>query len=195
MSVSLDQIKELREATGVSMMACKKALTEANGDYDKALDTLRKKGEAKAVERGERSTGEGAVASYIHSNGKLGVLVKVGCETDFVAKNDDFQNLARDIAMHIAAMNPLTVSPDEVSENLIEKEREIWRGQLLNEGKKEDMLDKILEGKEKKFREESSLMKQPFVKDPEKTVEQLLTESINKLGENIRIEGFCRYTI
>lgn len=195
MSVSLDQIKELREATGASMMACKKALTEADGDYNAALDALRKKGEAKAAERGERSTGEGTVASYIHSNGKIGVLVKLGCETDFVAKNDQFQDLARDIAMHIAAMNPLTISPDEVDENLVEKEREIWRAQLLNEGKKEEMVDKILEGKEKKFREESALVKQAYVKDPEKTIEELLTESINKLGENIKVDGFCRYSI
>ena len=195
MSVTLDQIKELREATGASMMACKKALTEADGDYNAALNALRKKGEAKAAERGERSTGEGTVASYIHSNGKIGVLVKLGCETDFVAKNDKFQDLARDIAMHIAAMNPLTISPDEVDENLVDKEREIWRAQLLNEGKKEDMLDKILEGKEKKFREEAALVKQPYVKDPEKTIEQLLAEAINKLGENVKVDGFCRYSI
>lgn len=195
MSVSLDQIKELREATGASMMACKKALTESDGDYDKALDALRKKGEAKAASRGERDTGEGTVASYVHSNGKIGVLVKLGCETDFVAKNEKFQDLARDIAMHIAAMNPLTVSPDEVDENLVEKEREIWKAQLENEGKKEDMMDKILEGKEKKFREEAALVKQPYVKDPEMTVEQLLAESINKLGENIKVDGFCRYSI
>lgn len=195
MSVSLDQIKELREATGVSMMACKKALEETDGNYEKALEHLRKKGYAKAAERGERSTGEGTVASYIHTNGKVGVLVKLGCETDFVAKNDDFLRLAQDIAMHITAMNPLTVSPDDVSENLIEKEREIWRAQLLNEGKKEDMVDNILVGKEKKFREETSLLKQAYVKDPEKTVEQLIADSINKLGENIRVDGFCRYSI
>lgn len=195
MSVTLDQIKELREATGVSMMACKKALEETNGDYEKAVEHLRKKGAAKAAERGERSTGEGTVASYIHSNGKIGVLVKLGCETDFVAKNDAFQELARDIAMHIAAMNPLTVSPDDVSENLVEKERDIWREQLLNEGKKEDMLDQIIAGKEKKFREEASLLKQSYVKDPEKTVEQLLADSVNKLGENIQVADFCRYSI
>lgn len=195
MSVTLDQIKELREATGVSMMACKKALEETNGVYDKALDYLRKKGEAKAAERFERSTGQGVVSSYVHSNGKIGVLVKLGCETDFVARNEDFQGLARDLAMHVAAMNPLVIAPEEVSENLIEKEREIWREQLLNEGKKENMLDNILAGKEKKFREETSLLKQSFVKDPEKTVEQLLVEAVNKLGENIKIENFCRYSI
>ncbi|MBU0667907.1 elongation factor Ts [Patescibacteria group bacterium] len=195
MSVSLDQIKELREATGVSMMVCKKALEETNGNAEKALDFLRKKGEAKAAERGIRSTGEGVIASYIHSNSKLGVLVKIGCETDFVAKNEDFQALAKDIAMHVAAMNPLTVSPDDVPENLIEKEREIWREQLINEGKKEAMLDNILAGKEKKFREEISLLTQPFVKDPERTVEKLIIDAVNKLGENIKIESFCRYSV
>ena len=187
MSVTLDQIKELREATGISMMACKKALEETNGDPGKALDFLRKKGEAKASERGVRSTGEGVVVSYIHSNSKLGVLVKLGCETDFVAKNEAFQSLARDIAMHIAAMNPLTVSPDDVEENLIEKEREIWKEQLTNEGKKEDMMDNILAGKEKKFREEISLLTQTFVKDPDKTIEKLIVDAVNKLGENIKI--------
>ncbi len=195
MSVSLDQIKELREATGVSMMACKKALEETDGDPEKALDHLRKKGEAKAAERGERSTSEGVVASYVHSNGKLGVLLKLTCETDFVSKGDEFQELAKDIAMHVAAMNPLTISPDDVSENLIEKEREIWKEQLINEGKKEAMLDNILAGKEKKFREEAALLKQPFVKDPEKSIENLLLDAVNKLGENIKVESFCRYSI
>lgn len=195
MSVSLDQVKELREATGVSMMACKKALEETNGDAEKALVLLRKKGEAKAAQRGERSTGEGTVASYIHTNGKVGALVKLGCETDFVAKNEDFVKLAQDLAMHITAMNPLTVSPEDISENLIEKEREIWKAQLLNEGKKEEMVDNILSGKEKKFREESSLLKQAFVKDPEKTVDQLLVDFINRLGENIRVDEFCRYSL
>jgi len=195
MSVSLDQIKELREATGASMMACKKALEEANGDLTKAIEALRKKGEMKAAERSERSTGQGVVASYIHGNGKLGVLVQLGCETDFVARNEDFVNLARDLAMHVAATNPLTISPDEVSHELVEKEREIWRAQLLNEGKKEQMLDKIMEGKEKKFREETSLLKQPFVKDPETTIEQVLVKAVNKMGENIKIVRFSRFSI
>jgi len=127
MAVTLDQVKELREATGVSMMACKKALEEANGDIGNATDILRKKGEAKAMERSERTTGQGVVASYIHQNGRVGVLVHLGCETDFVAKNEGFQELAKDIAMHIAAMNPLTITPEEVSNELIEKEREIWK--------------------------------------------------------------------
>ena len=195
MSVSLDQIKELREATGASMMACKKALEEMDGDYQKAVEMLRKKGEAKAAERSERSTGQGIVASYIHGNGRVGVLVQLGCETDFVARNDEFVSLAKDIAMHIAAMNPLNISPDEVSNELLDKEREIWRAQLANEGKKAQMVDKILEGKEKKFREEASLLKQAFVKDPDVTVEQLITGAVTKMGENIKIVRFSRFSL
>lgn len=195
MSVSLEQVKELREATGISMMACKKALEETNGDYQNALDYLRKKGMAKAAERSDRSTGQGVVVSYIHGNNRLGVLVQLGCETDFVAKNETFMNLAHDIAMHVAATNPLVLSAEEVSHELVEKEREIWRAQLTNDGKKEAMFDKILEGKEKKFREESALLKQPFVKNPEITVEQLLSEVVIKMGENIKIIRFCRFSI
>lgn len=195
MAATLEQIKELRETTGISMMSCKKALEETNGDYQKALDLLRKKGEAKAAERSERSTGQGVVASYIHGNGKLGVLVQLGCETDFVARNEEFVNLAKDIAMHVAALNPLVIDPAEVSHELVEKEREIWKEQLKNEGKKEAMMDNILTGKEKKFREEAALLKQAFVKNPEKTVEQLLTEAITKMGENVKVVRFSRFSL
>ena len=195
MNTSLDQIKELREATGVSMMSCKKALEEANGDMQKAIELLRKKGEAKAMERSDKSTGQGIVASYIHGNNRLGVMVQLGCETDFVAKNEDFQLLAKDICMHIAATNPLTLTAEEVSDDMVAKEREIWREQLLNEGKKEAMLDNILVGKEKKFREESALLKQPFVKNPEITVEQLLSQAVVKMGENIKVVKFARFSI
>ena len=195
MAVSLDQIKELREMTGVSMMGCKKALEESDGDVKKAVDYLRKKGEMKAAERSDRSTSQGAVASYIHTNGRLGGLLQLGCETDFVAKTDDFKNLAYDIAMHAAAMNPLNISPDEVSHELLEKEREIWKEQLKNEGKNEKMIDNILTGKEKKFREESALLKQQFVKNPEMTVEQLLTDAQTRMGENIKIVRFSRFSV
>lgn len=195
MAVTLDQIKEIREVTGVSMMACKKALEESGGDLQKAVDYLRKRGEAKAAERTERSTAQGVVESYIHSNSKVGVLVQLGCETDFVANNDDFRQLAKDIAMHIAAMNPLTISPDEISHELVEKEREIWREQLINEGKKEAMLENIMVGKEKKFREDGALLKQTFVKNPELTIEQLLLDVVNKMGENIKVVRFCRYSL
>lgn len=195
MAVSLDQIKELREITGVSMMGCKKALEECNGDLQKAIDYLRKKGEMKAAERSVRSTSQGAVASYIHGNAKLGVLVQLGCETDFVAKTDDFKSLAYDVAMHVAAMNPLNISPDEVSHELLEKEREIWKEQLKNEGKNEKMIDNILLGKEKKFREENALLKQPFVKNPEMTIEQVLVDAQTRMGENIKVVRFSRFSV
>lgn len=195
MAVTLEEIKELRERCGSSMMACKKALEDAGGDMQKAIDILRKKGEAKAVERGERSTSQGIVTSYIHGNGKIGVLVQIGCETDFVAKTDDFKNLGRDVAMHIAATNPLHLGPDEISHELLEKEREIWREQLKNEGKNDKMIENILTGKEKKFREENSLLKQAFVKNPEISIEQLLTDSMTRMGENIKIVRFSRFSI
>lgn len=194
MIISTEQIKSLRERTGVSMQACKNALTEAKGDEEKAIEILRKKGEAKAVERSERATGQGVVASYIHTNNKIGVLLQLGCETDFVARSDDFQALAKDISMHIAAMNPLYIAPKEVPAELIEKEREIWKAQLAKEGKPEKMFDKILPGKEQKFREELSLLKQPFVKNPEITIEKLIADAMLKIGENVKIMRFTRYS-
>ncbi len=195
MAVSLDQIKELREMTGVSMMGCKKALEETNGDLQKAVEYLRKKGESKAAERSVRSTSQGVVASYIHGNARLGVLLQLGCETDFVAKTDDFKSLAYDIAMHVAAMNPLNISPDEVSHELLEKEREIWTEQLKNEGKNDKMIDNILVGKEKKFREENALLKQEFVKNPEMSIEQVLMDAQTRMGENIKIVRFSRFSL
>lgn len=194
MTISLDQIKSIREKTGVSMTACKKALEEASGDEEQAIAILRKKGEAKALERGDRTTGEGAVGSYIHSNGKVGVLVQLGCETDFVARSEEFVNFAKDLAMHIAGLSPLYISPDDVPAELIAKEREIWTEQLAKEGKPEAMHAKIMEGKEKKFREEVSLLKQPFVKNDEVTVEKLISDMVLKLGENIRVMRFVRYS-
>lgn len=194
MVISLDQIKSLREKTGVSMQSCKKALEEANGDESKAVDILRKKGEAKALERTERITGEGVISSYIHSNGKIGVLLQLGCETDFVAKNEDFTSLAHDLALHVAASNPLYISSADVSHELVEKEKEIWRAQLAKEGKPLAMHEKIMIGKEKKFREEVSLLSQPFVKNPEVMVENLISDAILKLGENIRVVRFVRYS-
>lgn len=193
MAISVEQIKALREKTGVSMQSCKNALVEAGGDDSKAVDILRKKGEAKAVERSERTTGQGVVVSYVHTNNKLGVILQLGCETDFVAQNADFQALAKDIAMHIAAMNPMYISPEEVVPELIEKEREIWRSQLSKEGKPEKMWDKIIEGKEKKFREELALLTQPFVKDPELQVGKLISDAMLKIGENVKVMRFTRY--
>lgn len=195
MATTLEQVKELREVTGSSMMACKKALDETGGDMEKSLGLLRKRGEAKAGERSERSTGQGVVCSYIHNNNKLGALVHLGCETDFVARNEQFQALARDIAMQVAATNPLTVSPGDVSHELVEKERVIWKEQLRHEGKKEQMFDKILEGKEKKFREEAALLTQQFVKNPDVTVEQILKDAITKMGENIKVVRFARFSL
>lgn len=194
-AVTLEQIKSLRERTGVSMQACKKALEEANADQEKAVDILRKKGEAKAVERGERTTGQGIIVSYIHTNYKIGVLLQLGCETDFVARSPDFQALGRDLAMHVAAMNPLYGAPADVPAELVEKEREIWRAQLAKEGKSEKMFPKILEGKEKKFREEVSLLTQAFVKNPDVTVEKLVVDAVLKLGENIKVIRFVRYSM
>lgn len=194
MPVSIEQIKALREKTAVSMQACKRALEEAHADEAKAIEILRKKGEAKSLERSARVTGEGTIVSYIHSNGKIGVLLQMGCETDFVARGQEFQNLGRDITMHIAASNPLYLAPQDVPLELIEKERDIWKAQLAKEGKSEKMYDKILGGKEKKFREELSLFTQPFVKNPEMTIEKLMADAILQLGENIKIIRFVRYS-
>ncbi|KKP37972.1 translation elongation factor Ts [Candidatus Peregrinibacteria bacterium RIFOXYC2_FULL_33_13] len=195
MSTSIDDIKNLREITGVSMTECKKALEEANGDQEKAIELLRKRGMAKAVDKKEREAKEGIITSYIHSNHKLGVLVELNCETDFVAKNEDFIRLANDIAMQVAATNPECISPDEVSESLIAKEREIWTAQLAKEGKPANIIDKIMEGKEKKFREEQSLLTQNFVKNPEITIEKLISDVVGKLGENIKVKRFARFAI
>lgn len=193
--VSIDQIKHLREITGLSITICKKALVETGGDVEAALENLKKQGAAKAAKMSDRKTGEGTVASYVHSNGKIGVLVHIACETDFVAKNDDFQAFARDVAMHIAAASPAVLSPDEVSDELVDKERKIWEEQLKNEGKPENIWDKIIEGKEKKFREESALLKQPYIKNPEITIEDYVKEAVAKMGENIKIERFARFTV
>ncbi len=193
--ITVEQIKQLREKTGISMMNCKKALQETSGNEEEAIKLLRKKGELKAQERSERTAGEGTVESYIHSNGKIGVLVQLGCETDFVAKNQDFVSLARDISMHIAAMNPLYINPEDVPNELVEKEIEIWKEQLAKEGKPQNMLDKIIEGKSKKFKEEISLTTQNFVKQPDLTIGKLITDHITKLGENIVVKRFSRFSI
>lgn len=195
MNVSLEDVKKLREATGASMMACKKALEENNGDYEKAFDALRMRGEAKAAEKSDRTTGEGVVISYIHTNKKVGSLIQLACETDFVAKNEKFIELANDLAMQIVASSPVAINPEDIDDDFIAKEKEIWREQLLNEGKPADKIDMILVNKEKKAREEFSLMKQQFVKDPDKTIEELIKENINKLGENIKVIRFVKYEI
>lgn len=193
MAITASDVKLLRERTGVGMMDCKKALTEADGDIEKAIEILREKGLAAAAKKSGRIAAEGVVGSYIHMGGRIGVLVEVNCETDFVAKTDDFQALVRDIAMHIAAANPSCVSRDEVPAERIEKEREILRIQALNEGKPEKIVDKMVEGRIEKFFKEECLLEQPFVKDNDKTVEQMVNEKIAKIGEKISIRRFVRY--
>ena len=193
--ISAGMVKELREKTGAGMMDCKKALSEVNGDIDKAVEFLRKKGLATAQKRAGRALNEGIIQSYIHMTGKLGVLVEVNCETDFVAKNEDFQEFAKNIAMHIAASNPLGITAEDVPEDLIEKEKEIYRAQALEMGKPENVIDKIVEGKLKKFYEESCLLNQPYVRDTDISVADLLAELIAKIGENISIKRFVRYQI
>lgn len=194
-TINAEMVKQLREKTGAGIMDCKQALSECDIDIDKAVDFLRKKGLATAAKRAGRAMTEGIVNSYIHMGGKLGVMVEVGCETDFVAKNVDFQEFAKNIAMHIAATNPLGINVEDVSEDVINKEREIYRGQALEMGKPENMIDKIAEGKLNKFIKESCLLNQAYVRDPKITIADLLNELIAKIGENITIKRFARFQI
>jgi len=193
--ISAAMVKQLREKTGAGMMDCKNALTEVRGDMEKAIEFLRKKGLATAQKRAGRAMTEGTIQSYIHMNAKLGVLVEVNCETDFVAKNEDFQGFAKNIAMHIAASNPLGITAEDVPEEVIEKEKEIYRAQALDTGKPENVIDKIVEGKLKKFYQENCLMNQPYVRNPDITIADLLNELIAKIGENISIKRFVRFQI
>ena len=193
MAISAQQVNELRQKTGAGMMDCKKALTETNGDMEKAIEYLREKGIAKAAKKSDRIAAEGVVESYIHAGGRIGVLVEVNCETDFVAKNEDFKNFVRDIAMQIAAMNPQYVRSEEIPESVVEKEREILKQQALQEGKPEHIVDKMVEGRLQKHFKDICLLDQPFVKDPDKTIDQLVKEMIAKIGENINIRRFVRY--
>ena len=188
-------VKELRGKTGAGIMDCKQALAQCEADLEKAVDFLRKKGLATAAKRAGRDTSEGTIASYIHMGGKIGVMVEVNCETDFVAKNEDFQEFAKNIAMHIAATNPVAVNEEDVSKEIIEREMEIYRGQALELGKPEKMIDKIAEGKLKKFFKESCLMEQAYVRDPNVTIKDVLNELIAKIGERISIKRFARYQI
>src|SRR5437764_4197047 len=195
--ITSTMVKDLREKTGAGMMDCKKALQEASGDPEKAVDWLRKKGLATAQKKSGRSATEGAVGSYIHMGGKVGVLVEVNCETDFVARTEEFQQLVKDIAMHIAAAEPRYVSREEVPADVLDKEREITRAQIANDpknaNKPEQVIEKIVEGRLGKFYEETVLLDQPFVKDPAKTVNELLTEKIAKTGERVTVRRFTRY--
>lgn len=195
MNITSQMVKELRDKTNAGMMDCKKALTETSGDMEKAVDLLRQKGLAVAQKRADRATSQGVVESYIHAGSKLGVLVAVGCETDFVAKTDAFLAFARDIAMHIAASNPVAVTRDDVPADLVAREREIYKAQALESGKPENIIDKMITGKIDKFLAEVCLMEQKFVKNPDLSVQDLLNELIGKMGENIAIKQFARFQI
>src|SRR5947199_3927174 len=193
MEISSKQVKELREKTGAGMLDCKSALVEAKGDMEQAIVILRKKGLASAQKKAARTAAEGMIGHYIHAGGKLGVLVEVNCETDFAARSADFQTLVKDIAMHIAAQNPLYVRRDEVPAEELKKEKEIYKDQARASGKPEHIIDKIAEGKLESFYQMACLYDQQFVKDPSQTVEQLINALISKIGENIRVRRFARF--
>ncbi|MDH3254890.1 MAG: translation elongation factor Ts [Acidobacteriota bacterium] len=195
MEITARMVKELRERTGSGMMDCKKALAEAGGDIDKAVDVLRKSGMAAAAKRAGRAAAEGVVGSYIHAGGKIGVLVEVNCETDFVARTDDFQQLVKDISMHIAAADPRYVERGEVTEEMLAHEREIFHEQAIASGKPEQVVDRIVSGKMEKFFSEAVLLEQPFVKDADKTIGELVTEAAARMGENIKVRRFSRFLL
>lgn len=193
--ITADQVKKLRDRTGVSMMECKKALEEARGDLEKAGEILRTSGAAKAVRKAERATQAGIIESYIHAGGKVGVLLKVQCETDFVARNEQFKQLAHDIALHIAGMNPLYVSIDDIPQEVQENEKRIYAEQFAGSGKSQEIVEKIIEGKIRTYAAEVALLEQPYVKDQDKKVQDVINDAIAKLGENISVGEFTRYEI
>ena len=195
MAISASDVKELRERTGAGMMECKKALEEANGAMETAIDILRAKGAAKAAKRAGKETREGSIGSYIHMGGKIGVLVELNCETDFVARTEGFRGLVKDIAMHIAAANPLAVTPEDIPAEIVERERAVFVEQVKNEGKPEKIWDRIVEGKLKKFYQDNALVEQAYVKDPDKSVGQLITEVSAKTGERIQVRRFTRFAL
>jgi len=195
MAISAKMVSELRAKTNVGMMDCKKALEEANGDMTKAIEVLRKRGVAKAESRAGREAKEGAIISYIHAGGKLGVMLEVNSETDFVARTDELQELCKDVAMHIAAASPLVVSREELDESVLEKEKEIYRAQALGEGKPEKVVEKIIQGRVEKYYQEVALLEQSFVKNPDQTVKDLLAQLVAKCGENITIRRFVRFVL
>jgi elongation factor Ts len=191
--IQASAVKELRERTGSGMMDCKKALTESNGDMEKAIEILREKGLAAAAKKAGRIASEGIVDSYIHGGGRIGVLIEVNSETDFVAKNEEFRQFVKDMAMQVAASNPLYVKREEVDPNIIEKEKEIFRAQALNEGKPEKIIERMVEGRIEKYYKEICLLEQPFIKDTDKTVNDVLNGMIAKIGENLSIRRFVRF--
>ncbi len=195
MEVSASMVKDLREKTGAGMMDCKKALAESGGNFEKAVDYLRQKGLATAAKRAGKTASEGLIGSYVHAGGKIGVMVEVNCETDFVAKTEDFQVFAKDLSMHVAAINPSYIQREDVPPEVLEKEREIYRVQARATGKPEKVIEKIVDGKLEKFYSEVCLLEQPFVKDPDLTVKDLLNSLIGKMGEKIEIRRFCRFQV
>ena len=195
MGIPAASVQALRKATGVGMMDCKRALTEANGDPAKATEILRKTGSMRAAKRQDRETREGLIHSYIHTGGKIGVLVELNCETDFVARTDEFQQLAKDIAMHIAATNPDFIIRKEVPTDLVEKEKEIYREQVAQSGKPEKVLDKIVDGRLEKYYQEVCLLEQAFIKNPDASVGRLVQETAVKVGENIQVRRFARFQL
>ncbi len=193
--ISAQMIKELRTRTNAGVLNCKEALKDADGDMEKAIDFLRKKGLATALKRAGRETSEGLIHSYIHTGGKIGVLVEVNCETDFVAKTDEFKKFVKDLAMHIAASKPLGIRREDIPEQVIQREEEIYRAQAVETGKREKILDKIIQGKMEKFYKESCLLDQQYIKDPDITTQDLIHDIITKTGENITVRRFVRYQL
>lgn len=194
-NITAAMVKDLRERTGAGMMDCKKALQENDGDVEKAVDFLRKRGIAKAEKKSSREVKDGLVTAYIHAGGKLGVLVEVNCETDFVAKTDDFNDFTRNLAMHIAAADPVSIDREGMPQELVDKEMEIYKEQALNSGKPEHIVEKISTGKLEKYYSEKVLLEQAYIRDPDKSIKEYLTEVIAKLGENITIRRFSRFKI
>lgn len=195
MVISAKQVKELRDRTGAGMMDCKKALEETGGDMEQAVDLLRSRGAAKAAKREGKSASEGTIGTYVHHSGRVGVMIELNCETDFVANTDDFQQLARDLAMHVAAAGPLAVSADEIPADEIARERAVYEAQAAEEGKPDNIREKIVEGRVAKWFKEVALLEQPFVKDPDRTVAELITEISARTGEKIEVARFVRYAI
>ena len=195
MDITSGMVKQLRDKTGAGMMDCKEALTASDGDFNKAIDYLRKKGMAAATKRSSKAAKEGTIASYIHMGGKIGVMVELNCETDFVAKTADFQNLAKDLAMHVAAANPLYLRPEDIPADALEREKEIYRSQALQEKKPEKIWEKIIEGKLKKYYEDVCLLEQKFVKNTDITIDALVNDMMAKTGENIIVRRFARFQL
>ena len=195
MNVTTDMVKTLRERTSAGVMDCKEALTKAEGDMEKAIFYLREKGKVKAAQKAGRETRDGMVGAYIHPGSRLGVLVEINCETDFVAKTGEFKSLVKEVAMQIAASNPLVIRREDLPQGTVEKEKEIYRNQALNEGKKEEIIERVVKGRMEKFYREVCLLEQPYIKDEEKKIQDLLDESIAKLGENITISRFARFKL